>query len=71
MPFPDLHTPRVEKVGLRDAARVALEMGNSPSKLFRNYRELVTETAAKEWFGSLPGMDDSGSNVVGEVFRVA
>jgi hypothetical protein len=29
-------------------------MGNSPSMLFRNYRELVTEKQAKEWFSILP-----------------
>ena len=39
---------------IKDAARVALEMGNSPSMLFRNYRELVTEEQAKEWFSSFP-----------------
>jgi len=37
-----------------DAAKVALEMGNSPDKLFRHYRELVTPDAAKEWFAILP-----------------
>jgi integrase len=35
---------------VKDAARVALEMGNSPSMLFRNYRELVTEQEANDWF---------------------
>ena len=39
---------------VKDAARVALEMGNSPSMLFRNYRELVLEKDAKEWFALLP-----------------
>ena len=39
---------------IKDAARVALEMGNSPSMLFRNYRELVTEKQAAEWFAVLP-----------------
>jgi integrase len=33
-----------------DAARVALEMGNSPTMLFSNYREL----AAKAWFSIAP-----------------
>ena len=37
-----------------DAAKVALEMGNSPEKLFRHYRELVTPDAAKEWFAIMP-----------------
>lgn len=35
---------------LKDAAAVALEMGNSPRKLFQNYRELVTKEDAKKWF---------------------
>jgi integrase len=39
---------------IKDAARVALEMGNSPAMLFRNYRELVTEQQAKEWFSLFP-----------------
>jgi len=39
---------------IKDAARVALEMGNSPSMLFRNYRELVTEQQAERWFSVLP-----------------
>lgn len=41
---------------MKDAARVALEMGNSPSMLFRNYRELVTEQQAKEWFSLFPAV---------------
>ncbi len=39
---------------IKDAARVALEMGNSPAMFFRNYRELVTEQQAAAWFGVLP-----------------
>ncbi len=39
-----------------DAAKVALEMGNSPDKLFRYYRELVTPDAAKEWFAIMPSV---------------
>jgi hypothetical protein len=39
---------------IRDAARVALEAGNSPSMLFRNYRELVTQEQAEHWFGIVP-----------------
>jgi integrase len=37
-----------------DAARVALEMGNSPQKLFTNYRELDRENHAAAWFGIAP-----------------
>src|SRR5262245_39654308 len=37
-----------------DTARVALEMGNSPAKLFSNYRELADEHDAKAWFAIAP-----------------
>jgi integrase len=37
-----------------DAAKVALEMGNSPSMLFSNYRELADEKEADEWFKIVP-----------------
>lgn len=37
-----------------DAARVALEMGNSPQMLFRNYRELADEQDAAAWFSIVP-----------------
>lgn len=37
-----------------DAARVALEMGNSPQKLMTNYRELADEKEANGWFAILP-----------------
>ena len=37
-----------------DAARVALEMGNSPQMLFRNYRELSDERDALAWFSIVP-----------------
>lgn len=39
---------------IHDAARVALELGNSPEKLFKHYRELVAPEAAKEWFAIFP-----------------
>ncbi len=39
---------------LPDAARVALEMGNNPAKLFTNYRELDREHRAPEWFAIEP-----------------
>lgn len=39
---------------IQDAAKVALELGNSPEKLFRHYRELVTPEAAAEWFSITP-----------------
>ena len=37
-----------------DAARVALEMGNSPQMLFSNYRELADEHDAGAWFSIAP-----------------
>jgi integrase len=37
-----------------NAARVALEMGNSPQKLMTNYRELADEQEAEEWFSISP-----------------
>ena len=39
---------------LPDAARVALEMGNSPAKLFTNYRELDRHNHAPDWFAIEP-----------------
>jgi integrase len=38
----------------KSADAVALEMGNSPRKLFTNYRELVTEEEGKAWFSITP-----------------
>ena len=37
-----------------DAGRIALEMGNSPAKLFTNYRELDRHNHAQEWFAIEP-----------------
>lgn len=38
----------------KDVAATSLEAGNDPKIIFRNYRELVTEKEAKEWFGIVP-----------------
>jgi len=47
---------------VKNVAQVALEAGNSPSIIFKHYRELVTEAEAKEWFGIFPtGRIDSGN----------
>ena len=46
----------------QNAAQVALEMGNSPRKLFENYRELVTPEDAEEWFGIMPGFRKKADN---------
>ena len=43
---------RIAKV--KSADQVALEAGNSPSIIFKHYRELTTEEQADEWFGILP-----------------
>jgi integrase len=39
---------------INDAARIAIEMGNSPQMLFRNYRELADEHDATVWFRIAP-----------------
>jgi hypothetical protein len=38
----------------KDVSATSLEAGNSPKIIFQNYRELVTEKEAKEWFGIVP-----------------
>jgi integrase len=38
----------------QDAAKVALEMGNSPAVIFAHYRELVRPDAAAAWFSVRP-----------------
>lgn len=39
---------------VKSADQVALEAGNSPSIIFKHYRELTTEEEANKWFGILP-----------------
>ncbi len=39
---------------VHSADQVALEMGNSPRKLFQNYRGLVTPAQAHKWFSVMP-----------------
>ena len=41
---------------LPDAGRIALEMGNSPAKLFANYRELDRHNHAADWFALEPSV---------------
>jgi integrase len=43
---------RVSMTG--DVARTSLEAGNSPKMIFRHYREIVDEEAARTWFGMMP-----------------
>ncbi len=45
----------------QDAAKVALEMGNTPAMIFRHYRELVTPQDAAAWFSIAPSQ---AANVV-------
>jgi hypothetical protein len=46
---------------VKSADHVALEAGNSPSIIFKHYRELATEEQAAEWLGLLP-KDDQWEN---------
>jgi integrase len=39
---------------VKSVDQVALEAGNSPSIIFKNYRELTTDEQADKWFGILP-----------------
>jgi hypothetical protein len=39
---------------IKSADQVALEAGNSPSIIFKHYRELTTDEQAEAWFGILP-----------------
>ena len=43
---------RVAETG--DVARTALEAGNSPKMIFKHYRAVVDEDAAKAWFSIMP-----------------
>ena len=38
----------------KNVAEVAHEAGNSPTMIFRHYRELATPAQAEEWFGMKP-----------------
>lgn len=50
---------------LQDVNRVALEAGNSPKKVFSNYRELMRPDEAVAWFAVIPPA--ARSNVTGIV----
>lgn len=39
---------------IKDVGRVSLEAGNSPSMVFKHYRQLVRETEANDWFSIAP-----------------
>ncbi len=53
------------------AAEVALEAGNSPQMIFKHYRELVTEKAAKAWFAITPEVAKARREVWEAEFRAA
>lgn len=42
---------------VQNAAQVALEAGNSPTIIFKHYRELVTREEADKWFSIMPTAD--------------
>jgi integrase len=42
-----------------DAAKVSLEMGNSPQKMFSNYRKVVTKAQGEAWFAIRPKMSEN------------
>ena len=46
----------------RNANELAIEMGNSPQIIYKNYRELVTPAQGKQWFSVMP--DNAGKRVV-------
>ena len=39
---------------IKNAAEVAIEMGNSPQMIFKHYRELVTPRDAAAWWVIMP-----------------
>lgn len=41
-----------------DAAKTALEAGNSPTMIFKHYRELTTPEEAQRWFSVMPPASD-------------
>lgn len=49
---------------MKDVAAAALEAGNSPTMIFRHYRELATEAEATEWFGVKPARGGEPSNIL-------
>ncbi len=46
-------------MAIKDVPQVALEAGNSPRMVFTNYRQLVTEATANNWFAIEPKTSDS------------
>ena len=48
----------------KNVAQTALECGNSPAIIFSNYRELVREDDAKQWFAVAPVPDASSATIL-------
>jgi integrase len=44
---------------VEDVAKVSLEMGNSPQKVFSNYRKVVTKSQATAWFAVMPAVPEN------------
>jgi integrase len=44
---------------IKDAAQVAIEAGNSPDIIFRNYRKVVSEAEAAKWFAIAPLLQEN------------
>lgn len=53
---------------IQSVAQVALEAGNSPQMIFRNYRELVRPADAVKWFAIAP---EKPANVIAVAIRAA
>ena len=49
---------------VKSAEQVALEAGNSPAIIFKNYRELTSEDEAKRWFSIEPLPDQFERNIM-------
>ena len=50
---------------VQSADQVALEMGNSPRKLFQNYHERATKTQAEKWFSVMPATSEKVVSIAG------
>ena len=50
---------------VKNVAQVALESGNSPGVIQREYLELVTEGQSKKWFAFVPGMSPETEDAIG------
>ena len=44
----------LEAALVKSVDQLTLEAGNSPSIIFKHYRELTTEEQAEKWFGIMP-----------------